>query len=189
MRTIVLTAILILASLNVFTQGFKAGLTGGLNVTQVDGDNCLGYHKVGVHGGIYSKYYFDEQLSLTAKLRYIPKGSYHNDDKTHYYFKIYLNYIEVPVSISYELFTNLELNAGLSFGWLFKYRVEDPNGDVANDRLAYKNIDINGIGGLSYYLSDHISVSLEYAYSLMPINTLRKPQYNNLITGSLNYEF
>ncbi len=189
MRFFLISCFLTLISFSVYSQGFRGGISGGLTATQVDGDKYGGYRKVGVQGGVYSKYYFDDKAALSFKLRYMPKGSYQNDEKQHYFFKISLHYIELPVTFSYRIYEKLDVNAGLSLGWLLKYKVEDSSGQVANNRLSYKKTDINVFGGISYYLTEHISVGLQYAYSLLPINTKLRPQYNNMLIATANYEF
>jgi hypothetical protein len=48
---------------DVAPRTFYGGLVGGVNFTQLDGDNYAGYHKVGFNGGgiVYAR--FDEHLA------------------------------------------------------------------------------------------------------------------------------
>ncbi len=189
MRSFFLAIILGLAVVSSSAQGFYGGVIGGLVFSQVDGDDYGGYRKIGIQGGFYVRYEFNEKMSLTTKLRYVPKGSFFKGDRNQSRFKISLHYIDLPVSVGYQIFENFELSAGLSLGVLSKYQVEDATGVIPNDKLYYKRFDINGLIGTLYHITENISVSLEYAYSLSPINKRLKPQRNNLLLTSLRYRF
>ncbi len=189
MRILLLSFWIVVSSLSLWAQGFKGGVTGGLVVSQVDGDKYSGYHKIGFQGGFYTRYYFNDKFSLTTMLRYVPKGSHFGDDKKQTYFKISLNYIDIPISVSYKLLDKLDVSAGISVGILFKPKVEDSVGTISSDRLPYKKTDFNVLAGVAYHITEKVSVKIEHAYSVVPINTRMTPQYNNLLVASLAYQF
>ncbi len=189
MKILLLSFLMIVSSLNLLAQGFKGGVTGGLVVSQVDGDGYGGYNKIGFQGGVYSRYYFGDKLALTAMLRYLPKGSHFGDNKTQTYFKINLNYIDIPITVSYRLFNKIDISAGVSAGVLFKTKVEDPTGRVSAERLFYKKTDISVLAGVSYCITEKVSINVEHMYSILPINTRMSRQHNNLLIASLVYQF
>ncbi len=189
MKALILSILIVFSSLGLWAQGFQGGITGGLVVSQVDGDGYGGYHKIGVQGGFYSRYYFNDKLTLTAMLRYLPKGSRFGDDKVQRYFKINLNYIDIPITVSYRLLDKVDISGGVSVGVLFKAKVEDHTGVVSANRLFYKKTDISALAGVSYHFTEEISVSVEHTYSILPVNTRMSRQHNNLLIASLNYQF
>ncbi len=187
MKKILSICFIVAISLASYAQGFKGGLTGGLTTTQVDGDKYAGFNKVGLHGGIYTQYQFDPKTTLSVQLRYMPKGSHYKDKN--YFFKIALHYIEVPITLAYKLHNRWSLNGGASLGYLFSYKVEDSVGRIADHRLYYKKIDLNVLAGVSYHFTEKIAVGLQFAYSLTPINTKLRPQYNSMLIAGISYEF
>ena len=181
--------VVLLFSQMLFSQGFKGGLMGGMVVSQIDGDQIAGYHKLGLQAGIYSQYLFNDKWSIVLEIKYIQKGSSHTDKNNPYsYFKIKLNYIELPLLLEYRLNKSFIFGTGLSYGNLLRASVEDASGSIVSQQLAYIATDINILGQVKYVLNEHYWIDLKMAYSIIPITNQSPQQFNNLISFGIGYE-
>jgi len=107
-------------------QRFIGGVASGINLSQVDGDEVVGYHKVGFNGGPYVKLMLDrkQRFSATMELLYTQKGAakrypfpagmeiakndielidprYEEVDKN-FLYKLRTDYLEIPLLFHYE---------------------------------------------------------------------------------------
>jgi hypothetical protein len=187
MKLYILSFAILISTLS-FSQGFKAGVFAGLVASQVDGDQSEGYHKLGFQGGAYTRYLLNDRFSFDSEIKFIQKGSSHNDEENNFFFTIRLNYIEVPLYISYQIREQLYVGAGITLAHLIKANVDDPYGAVAENYLSYKPSDMNALVSLKYLFSDHFWADTKFAYSLLYINKESPRQFNNLFSFSLGYE-
>ncbi len=185
-------------------QKFEGGLTGGINLTQLDGDMLSGYNKVGVNGGIWVSYPFNNKWSAGIEFLYTQKGALRQIDEnniaaTFAFDKFKLNYIEVPVygGFTYKKFTG---QFGLTGGYLLGAKVEDFAG-VRNYKTQLKPFETGVLLGLSYPINKKLAAQLRWQYT---ISSLAKGDnrtiftdngfsrtilglYNNLLSVNLKY--
>jgi len=107
-------------------QRFIGGVAVGMNLTQVDGDEVFGYHKVGFNGGPYVKLMLDkkQRFSVTLELLYTQKGAAkkypvpweikiafadtalidnrYPDGNTKYFYYLRTDYLELPLLFHYD---------------------------------------------------------------------------------------
>ena len=156
-----------------FSQSFTGGLKLGFDISQVDGDQRGGYSAIFPTGCLYAKTNFgDEQrAALSLGLSYIRKGSKEvkkNDaGEITSVYAIRLEYIELPLTFSWQLnkfkiprivdytFKNkLCLEAGISYAYLIKSKVNNGYGFVEPDREFFK-YDCGMHLGLTYFIGKH----------------------------------
>jgi len=183
-----------------FAQQFKGGLTGGLIVSQVDGDNWGGYNKPGVNFGGFVYVMFKKNVGFGTELKYIQKGSFKapNYEKGDYtYYKMRLSYIEMPFLAKYVLNEKLNFDAGLGISYLFKATEDkDGNGGIEAAPPFFK-YEIPFICSVHYQMSEKVEVFLRFSYSVLPIRNhpgdhtyfLDRGQCNKLLNLSFNYTF
>ena len=171
-------------------QGFKGGVLVGVIAAQVDGDAWGGYHKLGLQGGIYSKYQFNEKWDLSLEVKYIQKGSFQTfKDDPMSNFKIALAYVELPLIINYNYNKKISFGGGLSYAYLVSAQVDDAGGTIGQEHLNYRKYDVNLMSRFKYQLNDHIWFDLRFAYSLFSIKEDQyNRQWNNLFALGLGYE-
>ena len=106
---------------------FFGGLTGGVNISQVDGDALSGYHKIGFQGGAQVVARFSPYIGVGLELLYAQKGSlfkgFSEDAYANTYleeYRLQLDYVSVPLLL--HLFTpnRLSYHAGLSYDRLIR---------------------------------------------------------------------
>ncbi|MFK7946264.1 MAG: outer membrane beta-barrel protein [Saprospiraceae bacterium] len=151
---------------------FKAGLIGGFNASQIDGDLLAGYNKPGLHVGGVVGVQIAERWRPSIEFLYTQKGSRRSTDEqlTKPYTNISLHYVEIPLIMNY-IDGGFMLNAGLSYGRLVRLKEltlsEIDEIEKEGDRLRDNNF--NFLAGLGYFINDNIGVEVRYSYSPISI--------------------
>jgi len=154
-------------------QKFGGSINIGFNASQIDGDRLAGYDKVGFNVGIGSSYNLTSPWQLNIDFLFSQRGSQSKliADKYEPIRKITLNYLELPVYLSYqdwyiddEDYFKIQGFAGLSYGRLFsvKNRLNDPD----YDELNFIKTDISYLLGAKYYFTKHWGINGRYTRSL-----------------------
>ncbi len=187
---------LFLFSISVYTQGFDGGLLIGIAPTQIDGDNYWGFNKVGIVGGAFVTREFKQGIGGKAALRYIEKGSQKGDnDEPLPYYKARLHYVEMPVTATYNYKKKLELEAGISLGYLIKAKEAYISNYMNEPVYVYEPFEIGALAGVSYHFHKLFAVNAQFMYSLLPVKkyntknqTAFSGQYNQVVILTLIYK-
>ena len=189
--------ITITISFSIYGQDFNGGVLGGINATQVFGDNYSGPNKAGLYLGVFVNRYFSNRSSIQLELDYIQKGSRKNPDGSTGDYDTYLlrlNYIELPVLYKYDFAEKGTLETGLSLGVLV-YSYEEANGSTAVSGEDFSSVDFSFNLGVYYTLATNLRINLRLSNSILPIRPhsdgqtyrLNKGQYNQGIAFILHY--
>ena len=189
--------ITITISFSVYGQDFNGGVLGGINATQVFGDNYSGPNKAGLYLGVFVNRYFSNRSSIQLELDYIQKGSRKNPDGSTGDYDTYLlrlNYIELPVLYKYDFAEKGTLETGLSLGVLV-HSYEEANGSTAVSGEDFSSVDFSFNLGVYYTLATNLRINLRLSNSILPIRPhsdgqtyrLNKGQYNQGIAFILHY--
>jgi opacity protein-like surface antigen len=168
-RTLFFVTFLILVS-TVRAQSFDAFVLAGPVVSQVDGDYLGGYNKLGVVGGLGVSYDIKDKLSGILELSYIQKGKGMFNKSDFSSTKTVLNYLQMPLLVTYEVMPKLKVEGGFSIGLLLSYKfIED--GIESSDFAPYtpNAWDVDWLVGARYDFTDVWSLNLRFAYSLFPM--------------------
>jgi hypothetical protein len=179
-------------------QRFFVGAKAGISSSQVSGDNLAGYDKAGFIGGLFCATKFSKKWSLQFEMLFIQKGSKyraHPDLGDPNYYRLQLNYIEVPVLIQYH-YKKFTFEAGPGYAYLIDYKEEERFGDVTGIRPFNKSeISINA--GVNYSLPRNFGVNFRFSNSLSSIRDhlsgakrIYNPgQQNTVLHFTLSYTF
>lgn len=196
----------------VFGQEFYAGATGGLVISQIDGDSFGGYHKFAATGGIYVRNNLGDKWGYRMEIRYIQKGSKATNliYSSRPFYKAALDYIEIPFLFSFrpvklkipptidlKFNQRLHLLGGLSVGYLF-HATEDDGSGPNEATFAFRKFEIGAQAGFSWYFSPHLALDYRFSYTVIPIRGFPQVselyywirwEFNRVQTFSLIYEF
>ncbi|MCD4730364.1 MAG: PorT family protein [Bacteroidales bacterium] len=199
MNFVKLITILILTtiSLSIYVQDFNGGVLGGINATQVFGDQWSGPNKAGLYLGAFVNRYFSNRSSVQMELDYIQKGSRKNPDASTGNYSTYLlrlNYIELPVLYKYDFAEKGTLETGLSLGVLV-HSYEEADGSTEVSGEDFSSVDFSFNLGAYYTVVKNLRINLRLAHSILPIRPhasgqtygLNQGQYNQSITFILHY--
>jgi hypothetical protein len=202
--TLSLMMLLLLSGTTVHSQVIKGALTGGFNLTQVDGDEVYGYKRLGLTIGPAAIVPIDNRWSFSIETLFSQKGAYQRwapayNDTIPFYYKLHLNYLDIPLMIHFEDRETITVGAGFSYGRLvgareWEYGVQTPT----DTRGPYLGYDLNALVDLRFRLNGRLKFNFRYAYSMVPIRTRQysnpggqwtRKQYNNMLTFRLIYVF
>ncbi len=155
---------------------FRAGILGGFNASQLDGDSYRGYDKLGASVGLGVKYRLPEKkISLGMEILYSMRGSVEALKVGDAQDKIKLDYIDVPVWVAYREW-NIDFQGGLFFGRLINVKTE-LLGQYEPEN--FKKIDAGVFLGATYHFNDNFGASLRFTRSF--INLMKKEANRNAL--------
>ncbi len=195
--SLILSGFLMVSPLS--AQIFNAGIGGGLNIAQVEGDGFSGYNKAGASFGLFVNTFSRENVAIQMEMNYSSKGSQvRTTIEDPRYYRIDLRYIEIPVFLRYFTAMGLIAEAGLSGGYLFYSREEDELGELPQaDTHPFRKTEFAAHGGIGWLFTENITVNARISYSLIPVRDhagggkyyFNRGQNNNVISFIVQYLF
>ncbi|MEZ4806871.1 MAG: porin family protein [Flavobacteriales bacterium] len=163
------------AILPVFAQGPTVGLKAGLNystlaVNEADDEKA----RIGFNGGVFARTSPEDPLGLQVELLYSTKGTHTSYDA---FFGLVdqevdfnLNYLEVPVLLSFRLAEVIDLQVGGYAGYLLNAKVST-SGDLGSgeeelDKDNFTSLDYGVAGGVGLNIGPNAQVGLRYTHGL-----------------------
>jgi hypothetical protein len=184
-------------------QRFNGGIIAGGLVSQVDGDNNAGFHKLGFLGGGLVSLRVSPHSSFQLELEYIQKGSRGTDTINFTDFLMRFNYLEVPLLYQYTFAKRFSIEAGPAMDVLLgSYEERDGIEVPAIYAEPLRNVTLAGIFGVSGFITNHLKANFRFNYSLLSIRQpsetypadyryilWQKGQFNNVLSLSLLWYF
>lgn len=187
-------------------QIIKGFVAGGLNMSQVDGDEAYGYKMPGLNVGVGAMVPFRTNWDLSLETSFTQKGANQKaqyiQDSLNGAYKLRLNYLEIPLLIHY---TDKDfITVGTGFSWASLITANEWEHGKQTDTDAgngvYKPYDVNVLIDLKMRIYRKLKFNFRYAYSMTKIRTRdfttlgnttpwRRHQYNNNLTFRLVYIF
>lgn len=176
------------------SQNIKGGIIGGMNATQVNGDNLSGYHKFGINIGGIAIVPIKKKISVSLEILYSEKGSRSGVQERVTPYKLKLNYIDVPVLFNYQDKEKVMFSFGASFNTLVKFKEYDNDLDQTPADNPYAKREYTAIVSGTYFINKHVAFNIRYTFSIFQIGErllegkIHK-QYNNVVPIRLMYLF
>ena len=190
-------------------QVFEAKVIGGINASQLEGDNFSGFDKIGLQGGFGVTYPLNEQpsgpsskagKSLSIELLFNQKGSSStfslssNVQRT----STTLNYIQIPLIFSMDQWYDvtessyrISLEGGLYYARLFG--MESSHNVFANFTDEFRKNDTGVVLGVKYRFRYNWSIGARYDHSFLKVfqdaNTGLRGLLSYLISLRIEYHF
>lgn len=185
-----------------------AGLVGGVDFTQVDGDGYKGYNQIGWTGGGVLflplgevDMPIDGTIALSMEVAYTQKGASGKGFLPNGGIQgqeIRLHYAEIPIQIN--LFRGARksgFGAGLALGYLglSEETVTDLQGTKLKPGLPFRKLDFSFVLSGNIHLYKGIFLSPRFQYSLLSVRNNngkyggRDEQFNNLVALRVMYLF
>jgi len=195
---------IILMSGSLSAQKFKGAVMGGMNISQVDGDEVYGYHRFGGHMAAAAILPINN-WDVTLEVAFNQKGAYqkpqYSADSLTGEYDLRLNYIEIPLTFHYTDKDFISAGAGLSYGILVNAEEIEHGGlqPPYSDQVPFNSYDLNILADAQIRIWKRLKFNVRFAYSIIPIrerefedlggNTWSRKQYNHLWTFRLVYVF
>ncbi|HNX22280.1 MAG TPA: outer membrane beta-barrel protein [Bacteroidales bacterium] len=227
MKKILIVAFCLFFVFHLNAQKFVGGVVGGMNVTQIEGDEVNGYKKAGFNLGGMVMLPLDrkQRFFITTELLFTQKGAYQSnfsgtvesfpyddtllidpsfEERPNIYYKIRLDYVEVPVVIHYEdQNTGFAVGVGASWSRLVNYQETVFGHRLYSDLNSgrYKRNDWSFIIDVKIPVFKALKFNFRYQYSIVPMGAERtfysgnnvapftRVPYNNVLTFRVLYTF
>jgi hypothetical protein len=171
-------AISMISFTNAQAQYAKAGIKGGLNlsnlyVNEADDDKA----RIGWHAGFYGQLFASEAFAIQPEVNFSTKGTgVTRIDATsaRYESNFNLNYIDIPILAVFKLGDVAEIHAGAYWAYLLgaEIRNNDRNPDnefTTQDRDNFDDWDYGLVGGIGFNLGESAQLGVRYNYGLNEI--------------------
>lgn len=206
MKTKALLLPLLFIALHSNAQNFRAGISTGINVSQIDGDHVSGFSKAGVQLGLFANLPIKKKYEWQLEVMYITKGSKEqpNENGTSSLYQANLSYIEVPILFIYKPTKKVAIEVGPSAGFLINSEEKDITGKLINQPSFNKEV-LSANLGVSYKVNKSFLLNLRTNLAITPTrrnlnrvtskNYIQNPyhttteQYNHLISLGVYYRF
>jgi hypothetical protein len=181
-----------------YSQRFRGGMMAGFVTSQVDGDSHAGYNKASFNAGLFVTRPLGEKIEGHIELRYIRKGALEDRSKDGFYYRSKINYVEMPVTGTYKN-GRFRFELGGAVGILVNSSEEDYAGELPESAVKkFNRLELSGIGGFYYEVTDHLWINFRGQYSILPIRENisdniyalyyhQRYSFNNLMSFSVYY--
>ena len=167
-----------ISNINAQEQRFKAGLHLGLNAAQLDGDANIGFHKVGLNGGVRVATILNEKMQIVTEINYASRGSqatYTANSNGSDYFVINNRYVEVPVMFSIfdwkgedDDHYRICFNGGLSYARLINSTAKGATTFAGRSQDYFLKNNLSFILGFIYYPGKNLGYQFRYTRDIIP---------------------
>ena len=161
---------------NIQAQTFEGGLIVGFNLSQLDGDDLVGWNRIGLNVGGRVAINPYEQWKINLDLLFSQKGSSATPEQFSSYDKVRLNYVEIPLQVNFmdwldeDGFYRLHFLAGFSYSQLVSFKVLRQDGTDTTDLEDYKNWNANLQIGATYFLNENFGINGQYSLGLLSVD-------------------
>jgi hypothetical protein len=167
------------------------GFKGGINKSQIIGDENHGYYKTGFNGGLLSNLLLNRQWTIQFEILFNDKGCHYNykDVKNNYIsdpYQVRLYYLEAPILLQYNQ-KNFFYEIGLELGYLIDSREYILNESLHNNVYPFSSTEKGFNVGLGYFFTKKAGINLRYNNSIYSIRTVPSIQYNSVFMLTLIY--
>jgi hypothetical protein len=179
-----------------YAQGFRGGIIGGLNTSNVSGTPANGIRQFGLNMGAFVELAINEHAGFRTEMLLSQKGARklanpEISDYTKYILRI--NYIEVPLMFTRK-HNHFIFEAGPSLSYLLQFSENNEHGPLPIQR-PFNRMDFTANVGVSYELTDNIDMNWRFSHSIIPAREhfggstwwFNRGQYNQVISFRLIY--
>lgn len=205
---IVATLLLLFIATAMQAQVFKGELIGGMNLSQVDGDEIYGFKKPGLNLGVGVELPISKNFFLSTEVLFTQKGAKQrakmdtilivdNEDSIRFNgaYNLRLNYMEVPLIFSFKHEDAFTIGVGASYAR--RVGVKEIEQDIYNKSAiadsAYSPNDFCLLAETRVRLYENLWFNLRYSYSMSSIRErtytaytsgekFTQQQYNNVLS-------
>jgi len=164
-------------------QTFNAGILGGINFSQIDGDFTNGYNLKGLNvGGHLEVNLNNEKWSTSLELLYSSEGSTDSRVIGNVLKEARLNLIQIPVYLNYYPVENWKFSFGAMYGRIFNFSLEDLTERDISEQVDFESNLLYFTGGFTWFITDHIGLGVHLAKSTSFQND---PEFNDLYSRPL----
>ncbi|MEN8224381.1 MAG: outer membrane beta-barrel protein [Bacteroidota bacterium] len=164
----------------VYSQRIKGTIIAGGSLTQVEGDELKGWSQFGFTGGVGAIVPFGDKWGVNLETTFSQKGSFQkqqfSDSLTDEY-RLRLNYLEVPLYVSYTDKDVMSFGLGGYWGRLLNAREEEHSGNQTPyiDSVQFNTDDIGFLVDFRVRVWQRLHLNIRYSQTVF--NNIRERYY------------
>lgn len=172
-----LLCLLVLMSIVCAAQTFRGSIIGGLNLSQVDGDDLRGFHQPGINAGLRVVALLSDKWSVGPELLFSQQGAVRNQnaESVGNLQSLRFQTLELPLMLYYKDW-RLIAAAGASYQRLISYRIEDTNGEDISNTLPLSDNWVALQLGVTLQLSPKIGFDFRWSRHFSDLQTVASPR-------------
>lgn len=178
-----MTTMTLLTLFSVNAQVFKGMLIGGLNMSQVEGDEVYGYNRFGGNLGAGVFVPIDKRWGISMETLFTMKGAFQGDqylaedslgNRITGSYDLRLNYVEIPLLMHFTDRERITVGAGFSYSRLVGV-TEKEHGKLIETTTVkdgpYKTSDYSILADIRLRIYQSLLINVRYGYTLGSIRT------------------
>ena len=176
MRILLLLALLSTGS-TLPAQTFRGAILAGGNLSQIDGDDLLGFYQPGLEAGLRVVALLGEKWRVGPELSFTQQGAKRNKNSVNVsdFSDFRLNTVELPLMVYYKDW-RITAEAGVSYQRLIDYRITDARGADVTADFPF-NTDLAALKlGVTLYLTPRIGVNFRWSRHLTDLQQAERPR-------------
>lgn len=162
------TSLILLGTVN--AQTFRASLLAGTNVSQIDGDDLVGFNQFGFNAGMRVVVMLSDRWRIGPEILFSQIGSRRgaNELNASDFGQVTMNTVEVPMMVYFKDW-KFTAEAGFAYQRLFNYKITSSGGaDVTND-IPFRDDLVNFQAGVTYYPSSNLGFNFRWSKHISDI--------------------
>lgn len=199
LRKLLLAGCFFLMLKAVVAQRFDAGLIGGFNASQIEGDGLKGYHKAGLLLGGFVQTDIAPAIFAGMEIKYSQKGAKRKYDPKVPDVEQYtmrLGYIDIPLFMGFRASDRSVIIGGIAPGVLIHSEERGAYGELPEeDQQEFNTFDLQPFLGFQFDFTERMAVDLRFALSVIPCVDKAESNYyfhnglyNNVISLAVYYD-
>lgn len=191
MKKVMIMAAAILFSFATKAQGVHFGVKGGLNASELHGDNITDAKtKIGFHAGVLAHIHTaNKSWAIQPELMYSSEGAKYKESLiggTSPDYKLDMNMINLPVLVQYMFDNGFRIEAGPQVGYLLSAKLKPEEGSSSTDlKDNFKKINFSIPVGIGYLTRSGLGFDARYNFGISDLNDT---DGGSKITGN-NFQF
>ena len=184
MKSIIISACMLLLIKGAFAQHVEYGIKGGVNFSNISNDaaDTKADTKTGFHLGGLAHIHLTRSFAIQPEIVYSTQGAEYSDGK------LKLNYINVPVLAQYMFGRGFRLETGPQLGILTTS--EFKSGHTESDVDNFSNADFSWAFGASYLGHSGLGIDARYNLGLTDVTKSTTTDFQNRVWQvGLFYQF
>lgn len=168
---------------NVLNAQVKIGLSAGINTAnakdEINEESITHHYLVRPNFGADAAYYFDEHWGLQTGIYYLGKGWRERYSLSFDTIVVKLNYLEMPLKLSYRLKETADKNVWANAGLYFAYGLnakrifhnDPPRNDDPFERKLYKRFDLGYTVESILTIKNNYGLKVGFSHGLLSLLT------------------
>lgn len=166
-------------------QRFIGGIVGGFNFSQIDGDDMVGYHRLGLNGGGYVATVLNDRWQVSTELIFSQRGSRLSSTEPIFgiYDRINLDMLEIPVLLNLKEW-KFHVQAGASYARIFNTKVIEISGADITDSVDLNEGLVSIVLGGTFFFTEKLGLNMQWHYAFS--NLQNDPNSNRWNSKSIS---